>query len=85
MSDKRDGPRAKIELSCFGCRYERSEDYACQGDSGCRVYCDHPDVLAESVLRSSRRVGDTTWVTPAWCPLRSAAIERLLAVTAPTT
>lgn len=62
----RQGPRVTVALSCDGCAYEHSECYAVQGDSGCRVACKHPEVN-EGALR---RIGDTTWVTPDWCPFR---------------
>lgn len=75
---KNDGPRVTISASCFDCAHEESESYAVQGDSGCKVYCAHPSVVAESALRSRRRVGDTTWATPAWCPLLAPAIDKLI-------
>ncbi len=70
---KQNGPRVRIDASCFDCEYERSERYVVQSDSGSDVYCVHPDVE----LRR-RRVGDTTWHTPKWCPLLGQAIARLL-------
>jgi hypothetical protein len=60
MAD-REGPKVTVERSCFGCRYEHSESYQAQGDSGSSVSCVHPTV-------GKKRIGDSTWVTPAWCP-----------------
>jgi len=62
MADTREGPLVTIKRSCFGCRYERSERYQVQGDSGHDVKCDHPEAPAQN------RIGDTTWQTPDWCP-----------------
>lgn len=78
---KRIGPLLTIAASCDGCAYEHSESYVCQGDSGFRVFCiylvaypvGHPDG------GKARRVGDTTWQTPTWCPLLAAAKAALLA------
>lgn len=69
MSEKRRGPRLRIEASCLGCEFERSERYVCHGDSGHEVYCDHPE--------RGHRIGDTTWDTPAWCPLLAEAKAKL--------
>jgi hypothetical protein len=71
----RSGPLATTTLSCEGCVHEHSESYAVQGDSGFEVSCRHPDVN-EGALR---RIGDTTWRTPKWCPLRPATYEELRA------
>jgi len=60
--ERRNGPRVRVDLSCFNCRHERAEPYVAQGDSGHAVYCDHPD-------RAGKRIGDTCWQTPEWCPL----------------
>lgn len=65
MSEKRKGPKLTVTRSCDGCRYEASESYAVQGDSGFRVLCEHPHV-------GGRRIGDTTWTTPEWCPERGS-------------
>jgi hypothetical protein len=70
--DKREGPRLTFEASCFGCKYEVSEHYQVQSDSGCRVSCSHPQVTG------TRRIGDTTWDTPKWCPLLPVATARFL-------
>lgn len=75
---KREGPRARFDASCFDCAHERSEHYEVQGDSGCDVYCAHPDVVSNSRLQSRGRIGDTTWTTPDWCPLLVVAVERLV-------
>ena len=56
---KREGPKVTISYSCMECIHERSERYVCQGDSGCGVSC----------ALTSKRIGDTTWETPDWCPL----------------
>ena len=62
MADKREGPEVKTTYSCFGCNYEISESYSCQGDSGRDVYCQHP------TFETRRLIGDTTWYTPKFCP-----------------
>lgn len=59
---KRIGPAVTTERSCLGCYHERAESYRRQGDSGHEVYCDHP-------TSDGRRVGDTSWSTPDWCPI----------------
>lgn len=78
MSEKREGPLVTIEANCFGCKHCTTESYRVQSDTGSDVYCEHPDVLAESALRSRKRVGDTSWTTPKWCPLLEAAMKKLL-------
>lgn len=70
---KREGPRVRLDLSCDGCAHESSVSYRVQGDSGHDVYCNHPS------LGKRREVGDTRWTTPAWCPLRDAAITTAVA------
>lgn len=57
----RDGPVATTTLSCEGCRHNVSESYIVQGDSGYAVHCTHGG--------EKRYIGDTTWVTPDWCPV----------------
>jgi hypothetical protein len=59
---KREGPLVRVTRDCYGCRYEHSESYAVQSDSGHIVYCTHPS------HPERKRVGDTNWQTPAWCP-----------------
>ena len=66
MSD-REGPLVSIKASCSGCVHERSKGYAVQGDSGFDVSC----------ALEKKRIGDTTWETPEWCPLLPAAVEKL--------
>lgn len=66
---KRQGPHLMIEASCQGCEYERSSYYAIQGDSGHIVRCEHPD--------GQKRIGDSTWQTPVWCPMLPEAKRRL--------
>ena len=63
---ERGGPSVRLVLSCDGCMYERAEKYAVQGDSGHDVSCGRFD--------PPKYIGDTTWSTPEWCPLRSVAI-----------
>jgi hypothetical protein len=62
---KRLGPKVTLGLSCNGCVHERSEHYAVQGYSGWDVHCDASE---------GRLIGDTTWDTPEWCPLRRVAL-----------
>jgi hypothetical protein len=70
----REGPNVTIAMSCHGCRHEHSESYAVQGDSGFKVYCTHPEAVALAAGIERRRIGDTTWQTPGWCPLREKAL-----------
>jgi len=76
---KRIGPQLTIEASCFDCEHCRSVSYQWQGDSGKDVSCAHPERSGEG------GIGDTTWKTPAWCPLYKAALAKLLAEHQPTT
>ena len=66
---KRQGPLVTVTRSCIGCVFETNEHYAFEdgnsGDSGCIVRCTHPSHAVP------RRVGDTTWLTPVWCPFLS--------------
>lgn len=61
MKDQ-EGPTVRIDARCFDCRHCHSESYQVQGDSGHKVYCDHPQ------LDGMLYIGDTTWKTPEWCP-----------------
>lgn len=70
---KRIGPTVRLQLSCYGCKYERSESYAVQGDSGLDVYCTHPESGCAS--EGGAHVGDTRWDTPDWCPERDRALK----------
>lgn len=70
------GPRLKVEMSCFDCDYCVGESYRCQGDSGTDVYCIHPS-MADTVATPRKLIGDTNWSTPAWCPFRQQAIENM--------
>lgn len=72
------GPRIRIELSCFDCDHCISEGYACQSDSGVDVYCIYPNTT-DTVSTERKRVGDSNWNTPAWCPLRQDAIDKMVA------
>lgn len=56
------GPKVTVKRDCFDCKACTSERYVCQSDSGHDVYCEHPS------LDAKRRIGDSTWSTPAWCP-----------------
>ena len=58
---KREGPEVTTRMSCFECKHVKSEDYACQGDSGHDVYCKHPDAPEKHYV-------GITWKTPEWCP-----------------
>lgn len=73
---KHDGPKVRIDASCFDCFHERSNAYAYQSDSGQDVYCTHP--LVRTPERLARHVGDTIWKTPEWCPLLQGAIDALI-------
>ncbi len=76
MSD-RQGPSIRLEVDCFGCAFEATESYRCQGDSGNDVYCTHPAHGEDG--KDRRYVGDTKWKTPDWCPLRAEALASFLA------
>jgi len=62
--EKREGPTVTINYSCFNCRYESSEKYYCQSDSGHDVYCNHPSFTERKL------VGDSMWDTPDFCPFK---------------
>jgi hypothetical protein len=62
--ERNEGPEVTTKYSCVKCKYETSESYRCQGDSGHDVYCTHPSFPVR------RRIGDTTWRTPEFCPFR---------------
>jgi hypothetical protein len=68
-----EGPRITIKASCYSCKFERSESYRVQSDSGHNVYCDHPDT-------TTNRVNDSRWETPDWCPLLTAALNAAKAI-----
>jgi hypothetical protein len=68
MANERIGPHLHLAATCSGCKYERSERYQVQGDSGRDVYCDHPS-------QPNRLVADTRWDTPDWCPEGARMIE----------
>ena len=61
------GPRKTVTHSCFSCEACVSESYKVQGDSGHDVYCIHPKALSPNAVK--RFIADTSWDTPAWCPL----------------
>jgi len=63
MKDKIEGPKRTVKWSCFSCKFCRSENYICQGDSAFDVYCTHPSLAQEQL-----HIGDTRWDTPNWCP-----------------
>ncbi len=72
MADtKTGGPRIRLDMSCFSCVYCESESYAVQGDSGHDVYCTRTP-------GGRKHIGDTTWDTPQWCPLRATALREFL-------
>lgn len=63
------GPKVTISFSCSDCQYCKSESYRCQGDSGHDVFCEHPN------FEERKRVGDTNWNTPDYCPYKKEALE----------
>lgn len=67
MKDQ-EGPTIITKRSCIDCKHCQSSRYACQGDSGCDVYCVHPS------SETARSIGDTTWETPDWCPVAGSGI-----------
>lgn len=69
----REGPRVTLQMSCMGCVFEREVRHWRRDDPGTDVYCSHPE------LKEYGLVGDSTWNTPSWCPLRSAALEAFIA------
>jgi hypothetical protein len=81
-NEKRNGPELTVNATCFGCAHVRTERYACQGDSGCDVYCAQQEAIgaAPTLAKNGLRVvGDTRWDTPPWCPLFPAARAALVA------
>jgi hypothetical protein len=78
MSDqgqKTNGPRIRLELTCFDCHWCRSAQYQVHSQDGHNVYCDHPICGGEG---QGRYIADTRWDTPAWCPLRTARVAEFL-------
>jgi hypothetical protein len=71
------GPRIRIEMSCFDCDYCVSESYRVQGDSGSDVYCLHPSIVPTAAT-PRKYIGDSSWSTPIWCPLRQVAIDKMI-------
>ena len=67
------GPALKIVASCGGCVHEHCKSYAVQGDSGNDVYCMHPEAKNKNATNGYGYIADTTWTTPAWCPLLEKA------------
>ena len=65
MKEGREGPLVTISRSCSGCRYEETEGYRVQSDTGRDVYCTNSLV---QIGDRRRHIGDTTWSTPDWCP-----------------
>jgi len=83
---KRQGPRLTLQGSCHGCVYEHSEHYCIEDgndvDSGHDVYCANERAVSAAPALSAnglRRIGDTTWQTPDWCPFIAAAKATLAA------
>lgn len=70
MSAKQEGPELTVKASCLDCIHESSESYAVQGDSGHDVYCN-------AFVGSRKRIGDSRWDTPDWCPFLVAAKQKL--------
>ena len=62
MPGKLDGPAVTVRMSCYGCLHETSERYACQGDSGFDVYCNHAS------YPERRHISISASTTPKWCP-----------------
>ncbi len=73
MPEQRKGPRLMVVSSCLGCAYVLTTSYRVQGDSGTYVFCAH-----SAHAGIPRKVGDTNWTTPEWCPELPAAQERFL-------
>src|ERR1700679_3986849 len=69
--DVKIGPEVTIKKSCFNCKVCTSESYRCQSDSGSDVYCSHP--AFKDMPSGRKRIGDTTWETPEWCPAKTSA------------
>ncbi len=84
--EKRNGPKLTIAATCQGCVYEHTESYCVEDgndvDSGVNVYCGNDRAVSSAPTRAKnglRHVGDTTWATPAWCPLYGDALTALMA------
>jgi hypothetical protein len=65
------GPTVEVNYRCSECICCKSERYVCQGDSGHDVYCENP------IFQEKKRIGDTNWNTPDFCPYKKDALNRL--------
>ncbi|HSN19771.1 MAG TPA: hypothetical protein VLS49_03790 [Usitatibacter sp.] len=86
---KRNGPRLTLAASCHGCVYEHSEYYCIEDgndiDSGHDVYCSNERAVSSAPALGTnglRRVGDSTWQAPDWCPLLDDARSEFAAAIA---
>jgi len=81
--EKRNGPKLTIKASCNGCVHEQGTHYSIEDgndvDSGTRVFCLHPESPAVRDGAAGTFIGDTTWDTPAWCPLLAGARAEMAA------
>lgn len=64
-----EGPKLQLRASCFACRYCRTESYEIQSDSGSIVICSK---------EKGKRIGDTSWKTPDWCPFLKEAKQEFM-------
>lgn len=72
---KTNGPRVTLKMSCADCSHCENVPYRVQGDSGHDVYCRQPEADHGHI----KRIGDTTWDTPGWCPLRPPGPDEIRA------
>ena len=61
----REGPSGTLCVKCHGCVHEKHLEYWAMGETCFSRECEHPAAPAANTLYHD---------TPAWCPLREAAI-----------
>ncbi len=63
------GPKIELQLSCYKCQWCLNESYNFQSDSGIIVYCNADN--------KKKRIGDTVWETPDWCPKMPEILQEI--------
>lgn len=79
MPNTTNGPRLRLDVSCFECEHRIYESDKCQGDSGHDHYCNQPGVKMDNAKGGfgPRYIG-TTCKTPQWCPYYPSHVAMLV-------